>query len=199
MSSTERLLNKESIEAKIKENLRDKAEEMYPEVFTYSFDWENSNVVLSVTDSEGNPLRNEIYSFEQLGVTDETLVDYWIYKINLPDVSTGDAIRVHNDLVNKLNQYNAVCVVCNLNQISFVTLLASEPIYTRLLTAREIYTNNITIEKLYSMDEARAIIKEENQGEVIPIKDGITICTNSITINGPATPPCTQPPYNPCG
>lgn len=164
MSSTERLLNKTSISKQIERNLKPKIEEYWPETFTYSIDWENNNVVLSVTDAENIPVRNEIYSFEQLGVSDETLVDYWIYRLNLKHIGPGTAIRVYNDKVNQLNQYNAITVTANIEQISFVTLLAKEPIYTRLLTAREVYINNITIEKMYTIDEAKEYINS-NSGE----------------------------------
>lgn len=201
MSSTERFLNKESIVEKLQENLERKAIQMLPEVFTYSFDWENLNVVLSVTDANNRPLRNETYSFESLGVSDKTLADYWIYKINLPGVKTGDAIRIHNDYINQLNQYNAICVVLNCNQISFITLLASEPIYTRLLTAREIYNNNITIKKLFDLDEARDFFTRHHHGKIIQATEGITICAENITITTPlySSTPNTNQSNNCCG
>lgn len=162
MSSTERLLNKAAITTAVENSLKPKTEEYWPETFTYTIDWINKNVTLAVSDKDNNPIRTEVYTFEQLGVDEASLVDYWIYQINLPGVGSGTAIRIYNDTINQLNSYNAICFSCDINSISFITNLASEPLYTRQLTAREIFVNDITIYPLYTLQEAKNMLVNLN-------------------------------------
>lgn len=156
MSSTERLLNKVSIQAAIKTKLTQKAEDMAgKETFTYEIDWVNKNVTLSVSSLEGTFVRQEVYTFEQLGADEDTIPDYWIYNLNLPTVGVGAAIRIINESTNDYVPYNGIVLSISSDQISYITNLADHPLCTRQLSSKEIFVNDITIKRLYTEDEVK--------------------------------------------
>ena len=156
MSSTERLLNKVSIQAAIKTKLTQKAEDMAgKETFTYEIDWVNKNVTLSVSSLEGTFVRQEVYTFEQLGADEDTIPDYWIYNLNLPTVGVGEAIRIINESTNDYVPYNGIVLSISSDQISYITNLADHPLCTRQLSSKEIFVNDITIKRLYTEDEVK--------------------------------------------
>lgn len=161
MSSTERLLNKVSIQTKISGKLTEKAEDMAgKETFTYEIDWVNKNVTLSVCTLEGLFVRQEVYTFEQLGASEETIADYWIYNLNLPTVGVGAAIRIFNEATNDYVPYNGIVLSINNDQVSYITNLADHPLCTRQLTSKEIFVNDITIKRLYSEEEVKNMYKD---------------------------------------